>query len=63
MTVKELIQMSNLRLIFIDIISNSLIYDYNDCSKNQDIKFISRYGDKYVVKLGKAFVNCLYVYF
>lgn len=62
MTVQELIQMSNLRLIFIDSKTDSLIYDYNNCCKVQDVKFINTYCDKKVVKLGSAFINGLYVY-
>lgn len=62
MTVKELLEISNLRLIFIDSILNKLIYDFNDCCKFKDIKFKKTYGDKKIVKLGSAFINGLYVY-
>lgn len=62
MTVKDLIEMSNLRLLFIDSKTNSLIYDYNACNKVEDVKFYNSYCDRKIVKFGNAFINGLYVY-
>lgn len=61
-TVNDLIQMSNLRLLFIDGKTNSLIYDYNACNEVEDVKFINTYCDKRIVRFGEAFISGLYVY-